>query len=146
METTLYIHYDILEKINYAARCSRISRSDMISLLLKKVMARMPDPACAGKMVRYQKKDKAENWCRFHVSIQMDEYEYFLDLRRLLKMSVSLILAYAVKRYIKMLIRKNDTDNYQYKNYVLAKTVINNTICWKLIWGYPPNLEKFITL
>lgn len=143
METTLYIHSDILEKINYAARIRRTSRSDMIVMLLREVMIDMPDPAGAGKMVQYQKKGRDNEWHRVHVSLRMDEYEYFLDLRRFMKMSVSLILAYAVKRYLKQLIIKNETDNYQPKNYILAKTVIDSIVCWTLIWGFPPNLDKF---
>ncbi len=146
METTLYINADILEKINYAARIRRTSRSDMIVMLLREVMNDMPDPAGAGKMVQYQKKGKAEDWYRFHVNLRMDEYEYFLDVRRLLKMSVSLILAYAVNKYLKQLMNTINTDNYQHKNYILAKTVIDNIVCWKLIWGFPPNLKKLITL
>ncbi len=144
METTLNIHTDIFEKIDHAATASRISRSDIIVLLLKKVMDNIKNPDGLGRMVQYQKKSRPEEWRTFHVSLRMDDYEYFLDLRKLLKMSVSLILAYAVKRYLKQLMKKIDTDNYQYKHYILAKIVIDGIICWKLIWGYPPDLRKFL--
>jgi hypothetical protein len=146
METTLNIRLDIYEKINHAARHNRISRSDMIILLLKKVMDSLPYPAGPGRMVQYQQKSMPDEWRTFHVSLRMDDYEYFLDLRKIMKMSVSLILAYAVNKYLKQLLRKIDTDNYQFKNYILEKTIIDGIICWKLIWGFPPNLDKFITI
>ncbi len=145
METTLNIHVDIYKLINSAATAKGISRSELIVVLLKMVMDDIENPSTFGKLVQYQKKCMPDKWRTFHVSLREDDYEYFLDLRKLLKMSVSLILAYAVRKYLKKLINKDTTDNYQIRNYVLAKMVIDNTVCWKLIWGYPPDIEKFIT-
>ncbi|MBP7738700.1 MAG: hypothetical protein KA369_22180 [Spirochaetes bacterium] len=145
METTLNIHVDIFRLINSAAKARGISRSDLIVTLLKKVMDDIANPSRLGKLVQYQEKSMPCEWRTFHVSLREDDYEYFLDLRKLLKMSVSLILAYAVKKYLKRIMNKNITDNYLFKNYVLAKMVIDNIVCWKLIWGYPPDITKFIT-
>jgi hypothetical protein len=144
METTLNIHGDILEKISLAARSRGISRSEMIILLIKKAMNDISDPARIGRMVQYQKRSRPEDWHTFHVQLRMDDYEYFLDLRKLLKMSVSLILAYVVKKFLNNWMRTNTTDNYQYKNYVVIREFIDNIICWKFIWGYPPSLAKNI--
>lgn len=144
METTLNVHAHILDKISLAASSSGISRSEMIILLIKKAMDDIPDPARIGRMVSYQKRSRPEDWRTFHVHLRMDDYEYFLDLRKLLKMSVSLILAYAVKKFLNKWAKSNTTDNYQYKNYVVIKEFIGNIVCWKFIWGYPPNLAKII--
>ena len=145
METTLNIHADILEKINIGAQASGMTRSRFIVCLIQKVMQDITNPECIGSMVRYQKRKPLKEWNIFHLQLQLDEYEYFLDLRKLLKMSVSLILAYAVKKFLDKKIREKLTDNYQtFHNYIIAKEVIDNIICWKLIWGFPPNLNKFI--
>ena len=74
-----------------------------------------------------------------------DEYEYFLDLRKLLKKSISAIVAYAVKKYFKGIIKSNITDNYPFKNYVIIKETINNVITWRLFWGYPEKMEKILS-
>ena len=76
--------------------------------------------------------------------MRADEYEYFLDLRKILKMSVSLIVAYAVEKFLDMLMKENNTDNNRYRNYIIAREVIDNIICWKLIWGFPRNLKKLL--
>ncbi len=144
METTLNIHADILEKINRAARLRCTSRSGMIIVLIKRIMDDVPNSVRFGRMVRYQKRNRPDVWHTVHVQLRMDDYEYLLDLRRLLKMSVSLILAYAVGKYLNGIMEKKETDNYQYKNYVLIKEVFNGTICWRLIWGYPPDIEKLL--
>ena len=101
------------------------------------------EPGRLGTMVRYQRRCEPDKWHVFHLQVRMDDYEYFLDLRKLLKMSVSLLLAYAVEKYLdkqKVL----NTDNYWYKNYVIIKETINNTICWKFIWGFPRDLFRFL--
>lgn len=144
METTLNIHAHILEKISLAARFRGMSRSEMIILLIKKAMDDIPDPARIGRMVRYQRRSMPTEWRTFHVQLRMDDYEFFLDLRKLLKMSVSLILAYAVKKFLDKLVKANTTDNYQYRNYVVIKEYIDNIVSWRFIWGYPPNLARII--
>jgi hypothetical protein len=146
METTININADVLKKITLAARSHGMSRSRLVASLIKRVMEDMPDPQCIGRMVQYQKRNTPESWRTFHLLLKFDEYEYFLDLRKILKMSVSLILAYAVKLYLGQIIKKKITDNYQsFQNYIIAKEVSDTIICWKLIWGYPPNPEAYIT-
>jgi len=146
METTLNIHSDILKRIDTAAKTKGISCSEMIVVLLKKVMNDNGNPPCIGRLVRYQERCKPEHWQVFHVQLRSDEYEYFLDLRKLLKMSVSLILAYAVNKFLGKKIRSCNTDNYQYENYVIMKEYINSIICWKFMWGYPSEIGKHLVL
>jgi len=146
METTLNINTDILEKISSAAKYQGISCSAMIVSLIQKVMGEKMNPIVIGRLVRYQKRRRHEEWHRFHIILREDVYEYFLDLRKLRKMSVSSILAYAVRRYLRNNINKDFTDNnrYQYRNYIVLRESIGYIPCWKLIWGYPPSLEQHI--
>lgn len=145
METTLNIHMDILKKINASAHLMGISRSQIIILLIKKVMSDIPDPGRMGKLIQYQENSRPDKWHTFHISYRMDDYEYFLDLKKLCKMSLSLILAYAVKKYLSRNNGIKTTDNYLYKNYVIIKEFIDDIICWRFIWGYPPTIGKLIT-
>ena len=144
METTINVQVDILQQIARAAKVKKISRSAMMLILIKTIMDETKNPDCLWKMVQYQETRKPEEWHRFHLVLRPDEYEYLLDLRKLLKMSVSLILAYAVRKYLNEIMEKKATDNNQYKNYVLIKEIFNATICWRLIWGYPPGIEKLL--
>ncbi len=144
METTLYMHIDILEKITYAASLLEISRSEMIMLLIKQLMKHTPDSEGVGTMIRYQQRSIPGSWHTFHIRVKMDDYEYMLDVRKIFKMSVSLILAYAVNRYLDKLLKTNTTDNYRFNNYVLIREVVDNIICWRSFWGYPRNLDQLI--
>ena len=143
METTLNIHASILERITAAACGMGVSRSELILLLVRKIMADIDNPGKIGATVRYQGRCDREEWRVVHIRLRPDEYEYFLDLRKILKMSVSLILAIGVKRYLEKT-NTNLTDNYQLKNYTLAKQTYGTTIIWHLVWGYHPAMETLL--
>jgi hypothetical protein len=144
METTLNIRIELLEKITSTAQERNISRSELIIDLLQKVMADESSRVRMGKLVKYQEKRKAKEWHRFHVCFREDDYEYFLDLRKLMKMSLSFILAYAVKKYLDELAQVKKTDNYRYTNYLIIKDWIGSVVCWRLVWGYPPEIAKYL--
>jgi hypothetical protein len=146
MKTTLHIRNDILDQIKSAAKTNNISCSEIIFLLIKKITADIPNPGKIGRMVKYQNRGRPEDWHKFHVQIREDMYEYWLDLRKLLKMSVSLILANAVKKFLFKPISMKGSDNYLCKNYIIVKEVIDSVIVWKFFWGWPPNLENHILL
>jgi hypothetical protein len=144
IETTINISHDCLNKISDAARLSGKSRTEIIIHLMKNVMdVREPQVRC-GRSVQYQGKAAWDNWRTVHVRFRPDDYEYFLDLRKLLKMSVSLILSIAVNKYLKRLMHENKADNYQVTNYVVLKKIINGITHWILIWGFPPNIEAYL--
>jgi hypothetical protein len=144
METTLNMHVDVLRHITRAAHSKGITRTEMIIILIKRVMDENGRTIRMGKMVKYQKQNTNGYWHKFHVILREDEYEYFLDLRKLLKMSVSLILAYAVEKYLIQLVDGKITDNYRFVNYVIVKEIVENVICWRFYWGCPPSLKKYL--
>ncbi len=142
METTLNIRADIYRQITYAARCRGVSRSSIVVSLVKEAMKAISDPGRLGSMVRYQKRMQPSDWQLFHLLVGEDDYEFLLDMRKLCKMSVSLILAYAVEKYLSKLLKTKNTDNYRFKNYVIVRECLEGIICWKFIWGLPRNLNK----
>jgi hypothetical protein len=144
METTLNIPFDVSKRIIRAARVSGISHSELAVILIKKMMNNISNPGRLGKPVQYQERRRPWEWRMFHVRMGVDDYEFCLDLRKLLKMSVSMILALAVKKYLAVFLKNKGTDNYQFKNYIIAGEIIDGIICWKLIWGLPLKIEKFI--
>ncbi|MDM7974273.1 MAG: hypothetical protein QUT27_14620 [candidate division Zixibacteria bacterium] len=145
METTLNVHVDILKQISKLAALKGISQSKTIILLFKSVMNDMPDSARLGILVRYQNRHKPESWHTFHLTLKSDDYEYIHDLKKLLKMSVSLILSYAVEKYLPQILRMKKTDNYRFQNYIVIKEVIEDLISWRFIWGFPLHIENLFS-
>jgi hypothetical protein len=143
METTLYMHADILEIVSREARARGMTRCEMIVLLIKKVMANTPGALPMGRTVRYQGRRRPAEWRVVHVRVSAYEYEYMLDLRKLLKMSVSLICSYAVQKYLKRSSDSNIPDNYPFfMNYMVMKEFIGSIVSWRIIWGFTPDIVK----
>lgn len=146
IETSIYIHINILEKINNAAKLKGISRTELIILLIKQVMDETPSKACLGKRIQYQERCPANEWHTLHLELRPDDYNFFLDLRKFLKMSVSYILKYAVNKYLTYILKISVTDNYKnkYKGYILSCEIIEGIICWKQYWGFTTALLNTI--
>jgi hypothetical protein len=144
IETTLNIKIHLLDKINYAAKYHGIHRIELIILLFKMVMKDAPKYIRYGKRVEYQSRHNNGAWHAFHIQLRPNDYECFLDLRKLLKMSVSNILAFAIDKYLDILMRKRVTDNYHITNYLILKETIDGIQCWKIIWGFPRNFDMLI--
>ena len=140
METTLNMHPAIYNKIHDTARAQGVSPSYVVITLMKKVMAGTDDPCRMGSMVRYQRMRPQGEWHIFHLRLQADEYECILDLRKVLKMSVSLLVANAVEKYLSGNIKIILSDNYFIINYFMVKESIGNDICYKFHWGFPAHL------
>jgi hypothetical protein len=145
MKTTINIHVDIFEEISLAAQLKGVSCTEVIVILIKKVMDERGIKARLWKLIQYQERSSPDKWHPFHINWKPDMYEYSLDLKKVRKMSVSLILAYAVKKYLKILTEKGElSDNNHYQNYIIAREIIDGVVILKSIWGFPPKLEKFL--
>jgi hypothetical protein len=141
IETTLHVNKGILEMINEYAEKTRRSRTFIIKILMQRVMNDNQRMLKSYSRIKYQERDEKENWYRVHLVLNEYEYEYYLDMRKFFKMSVSYILAYAVLRYLDELLDRNiNTDNYSYKNYVFIMKTVDGTILWQIYWGIPPQL------
>jgi hypothetical protein len=141
IETTINVNKHILEMLNNGAAITDKSRTSIIKSLFQMFMKDSQRMIKTNSRVKYQEMDLKENWHKIHIVLNEYEYEYYLDIRKLYKMSVSFILAYAVLRYLDELLKQNiSTDKYCYKNYILIKKTVDGIISWQIYWGIPPNL------
>lgn len=143
IDTTFHLQNYLVEKINRAAKQKGISRTELIIFLIKKVMDNTPEHVHYGRRIKYQSRYNHDAWRTFHTRLRQNDYECILDLRKLFKMSASLILTCAIKEYLDELIEAA-IDNYHYTNYLIIKETIDGIQSWRLIWGFPRNLELFL--
>ena len=137
--TTLHVHKTILDKLDNGAIVIGISRNSIIKLLIQRIMKDNRRMLKANSRVRYQAKDLKKNWKRINITFNEYEYEYCLDLRKFYKMSVSLILAFAVLQYLYEILKSGkSTNNYCFHNYIFVREIVDNVICWQIYWGIPP--------
>ncbi len=151
IQTTININKIIIEELNKASNKLQLSRSYIIRLLLKELLDDNKEIKIFNSPVKYQSRDLECNWSTFHLTLREDEYEFCLDLRKVYKMSLSFIIAFAVKKYLKKIFMlfsthtlNNISDNYLYRNYVFSFNIINGVKCIRIYWGII-NLEKILT-
>jgi hypothetical protein len=144
MKTTININKDSFQALALCAQSRGISQSRLAILLLKKELSGISVNGCFGSLVKYQKQARPGDWHKFHICYRPDEYEYFQDMRRLSKFSVSYLLQRAIKKYLLKKTNQDKGDNYPFKNYMIIKDIVNNIICWKHYWGYPPGIEEIL--
>ena len=142
IETTVYIHKNTLVMLNRGAAVTGRARTFIIKLLMQRLMRDNHKMLQSHSRVKYQARADKEEWHRLHMVMNEYEYEYYLDMRKFFKMSVSYIFAFAVRRYLdevmNELINGNIiTDNYRFRNYIFIKKIIDDVICWQIYWGVP---------
>lgn len=140
--TSINIHHKILQKINDLAVRLETSRRDIIIQLLMRIMRDHDRLRGNFQTVKYQSDDVRENWHCFHIRFKSDEYEFFIDLRKVCKCSVSLLVSLAVDLFMDELLykktMKKNVDNYAlFKHYVLRRVIADGIISWQIYWGFP---------
>ncbi|MCP4130433.1 MAG: hypothetical protein GY754_05580 [bacterium] len=150
IKTTINFRIPVLEKINAAAESLGISRSKIIVRLLKMVMNEKNFTVEMCRAVQYQYPDPdPDNWHKFHISLNENDYEFFIDLRKLLKKSVSHLVAYAVEEYLDTVLGLTPedperTDSYRFKHYVISPSEVHGVISWQLFWGLPEKTAELL--
>jgi hypothetical protein len=139
IETTIHIKTESLRRLATAATMAGVSRCIMISALLRRYANDNTRNSVQWSRVRYQERNSGESWQRLHLTLNPDEYEFFLDLRKVFKKSVSACAAEAIDLYLDdlQLEMKKNVDNYRYKNYSFTRIIIDDIVCWILSWGVP---------
>jgi hypothetical protein len=145
-ETTINIGTDIASRLKAAAADRGVSRREMISALLNYSSRRMRGESVSRVCVRYQERRPSGEWHRLHVVLRRDEYDFFVDLRKVFRMSVSLFIAMAIELYLDEMIAGmvGCTDNYRYRNYAMIKVPVGDITCWLLCWGIHPELARYL--
>lgn len=142
IETTIIIkhyHLKLLAKASYLTGKPKCSIVSLLMLLLARERNLSP---VMWERVQYQKRDNSEESHCLHVSLKPGEYEMFLDMRKIFKKSVSLLLAHAIDEYLDDIINSINSipDNYQVMNYAMNRLIIDNVINWVFSWGVTTRL------
>ena len=138
LRTTINVHVDILNLINRAALRLGKTRNEIIVLLLEWVMLDRRNMPRSGVCTAYQGDDPG-NYFIMHVQFSEREFDYFGDMRRLFRLSLSLILALAVLAHLEEIIGSDDgkpkRDKYLYQDYSVVRKQQGKVISWQVKWG-----------
>ncbi|MCP4136803.1 MAG: hypothetical protein GY754_37885 [bacterium] len=153
VDTTININRELLEEVEAAAKLLKMSRSDVVILLLNRVMEKKEISLEVFKQIKYQFRDLASNWKRIHVYPEVERYEMMLDMRKIFKRSVSLIIATAINEYLDLLVKElsatekpEKSDSYPSDYLFLARDSCGIQK-FVIYWGFPEeaHLEQYFT-
>ena len=148
IDTTIYINAQTKMRLEQAGLRTRKSRSFIITKIMKQLMMNNQTFLRYSQRIEYQKHQEKSCWHRLHVTMYQREYEYFLDMRKLCKRSVSLLIAIAIDLYLNEAINEGaikdlkKLDNYLFSCYIVIKEIIDEVICWKIYWDKPLQNDK----
>lgn len=140
--TTINIDLLNLKRLADASHALSTSKVALISVLLKYV-SRKPLNIFESKIgIEYQPRSTDHTWHVFHLRLTRDEYDFFQDMRRICKMSISYLIAYAIQNYLKEILKlfRGKIDSYRYHNYAIVQNTIGDVTCFSIYWGIPTRL------
>jgi hypothetical protein len=142
IDTTIYINVEIHKRLSKASTRTGESKRNIVSSLLRRLSMDYEEIAIPWKRIAYQNRDSRKAWQRLHLTLMPDEYEFFLDLRKACKLSVSHLVAYAMEKYLDEIAGNfiKGTDNYRYSNYTLSCFIESGVVCLIHYWGLADKL------
>jgi hypothetical protein len=138
--TSINMHVKTYAVLERAAVKLHTSRREVVVRALMRIMSKVDTFQGWFTSVKYQPDDAGLKWRCFPIKLKPDEYEFFTDLRKVCKCSVSLLVAIALEKYLDEVLdesRDGVYNNTLFKNYLIRRMYISGVVCWMLCWGYP---------
>lgn len=141
VHTTLHLDAKIAEMLDEQAAKHGISRSQMILMLIQKLMQQCEKLSTSSHSIRYQKKNSTTQWRRVHIKLDLKNYFFLIEMRCFYKFSASALISMALNDIIKNQNKINRIKVYDYlrDNYFdhgskLLYNKENMSINWHIIW------------
>lgn len=148
IETTLSLRKHVREALGRAVEITGSPMSRIVLLAMKREMKNYGAMAREGGRVRYQARCGDGGWRITHIAVEQRDYEMFMDMRKLFKCSVSLLVSLAVVKHLDDLVDAilggnfdEEADNYPFQGYLIAHRMAGDIPCWMIYWGMPSKKE-----
>ena len=148
--TTLNLKQSVFRELKDLAETKNISVSAAIVLLMKLLSKEVEHRKMPERLVEYQKLTEGEAWCTCHVYLSFPEYQHFTDMRNFLKMSVSFLVAEALRKYGHLLLdfspAELEDDKNLFPHHSLVKKTVSGQLFFVICWEKPtksPDMNKF---
>ena len=148
--TTLNLEISTHRELKQLAEAKGISVTRTIVTLMKLMSYEVKHRKMPERLVEYQKLSEGEEWHTCHVYWTFEEYQHFVDMRHFLKMSVSFLVATALRKYAHILLDSSSPELWDDKNlfphYSLVKKTVSGQQFFITCWGKPtkyPEMNSF---
>jgi hypothetical protein len=151
IKTTINISEETLNALIDASFQLNISETDIIKLLMMNShLDNKKDDRYLKffSIIKYQERDPEIKWICLHISLTPEEYEHFIDMRKMFKMSVSYIIAFALKKYLNILLKNHPKNKWKDNNpqiyfsiYVFYVDFVHGVKSYVISSELPENLQ-----
>ena len=142
IKTSVYINTDKLVKVMEYSAANGLTYNEVITLLLKKMQA---DGGCNIRKfsaVKYQNDDPDKNWVTKTVYFEEICYEFFTDMRKFFKISVSFLLAKAIDLFLETILMEENQRNYADHDWDITRKEDDFSEIWTIFWKNMLKIQK----
>ncbi len=142
IKTSVYINTDKLAKVMEYSAANGLTYNEVITLLLKKMQA---DGGCNIRKfsaVKYQNDDPDKNWVTKTVYFEEICYEFFTDMRKFFKISVSFLLAKAIDLFLETILMEENQRNYADHDWDITRKEDDFSEIWTIFWKNMLKIQK----
>ncbi len=148
IKTTYMMTKEILMMLKDAEKRTGWSMVDLIIAVMRSAMRHHAKYEREHGRIAYQKRLDNEGMpipkVRVKVKFLEREYDYFNDMRRFFRRSISHVIAIAVLEYLPELVERiesgaydDEVDSYPYKNCAIYDKCIEEATVFHIWWGLP---------
>ena len=154
IDTTYVMCDDVIALLAEAEERTKRPKEELLVLAMRMMLKDCERYHRSDGRIEYQKRVDAETGekikkHRVKMKVNVREYDYYQDMRRIFRRSISLVMAIAVRSYLGTIVEAimNKTaktvlaDTYQFENYTISINRICYAPSFRIWWGLPKNAD-----
>ncbi len=139
IKSSVNINIGKLSLLENFSEANELSVNEVVALLLRKIMKDGNYSARKFRAVKYQEIDPDKNWDTLTVYFEDVDYEFFTDMRKFFKESVSLLLAKAIDLFLDTILSEVEgiLRNYAESDWDIRRDDVETGAIWSIFWIKP---------
>ncbi len=144
IKSSVNINISKLSLLENFSEANELSVNEVVTLLLRKILKDGKYSARKFRAVKYQEIDPDKNWDTLTVYFEDVDYEFFTDMRKFFKESVSLLLSKAIDLFLDTILTevKEILLNYANSDWDIRKDDVEIGVIWSIYWIKPGKHQK----
>ncbi len=136
IKTSVNINFERLALLENFSEKNDLSVNEIVSLLLLKIMKDGNYAVKKFTAVKYQDDDPKNHWDIMTVYFKEVDYEFFTDMRKFFKFSVSFLLAKAIDLFLDTILSEIEEilRNYEDSYWNIHRKEAATDVIWNISW------------
>jgi predicted DNA-binding protein len=141
-ETTINLKEEDYQFLENLADVSGIPKNKIIKRSVKKLCNKIYKLKFTESLMTYQAKH--HSWEKPHYNMSHKEYDVYLDIKKIIRLSFSHLVAIAIRLFGDDATRESELDSYQHESYCKNYSIQNSKNCLYISWNLDQTDEKII--